>query len=89
MNDWITQDIIDSEQRRRQALRNEARELRETQVEQRAVTMFRKHYRYLRDKGPDAFEFAPDIVAYTATCTACLEVLGLEDESEFFEKYGD
>jgi hypothetical protein len=54
-------------------------------MEQRAVKLFRKWYKRIDDF---AWEFAPDNVAAMATCSACLEILDVEDDVAFDAKYG-
>ena len=54
-------------------------------MEQRAVELFRKWYKQIDDF---AWEFEPDNVAAMATCSACLEILDVEDAGAFDTKYG-
>ena len=54
-------------------------------IEQRAVELFRRWYKRIDDS---TWEFAPDNVAAMATCSACLEILDVEDDSAFDAKYG-
>ena len=56
-----------------------------SELEARAVALFREHYAQLDDT---EWQHAPNHVAHMATCAACLQILDVEDDQEFDDKYG-
>lgn len=58
------------------------------EFERRAVETFRERYQQIVELGPDANQFAPNVVALYSACSTCLEVLDVGNEQDFTRKYG-